>query len=70
MKIVIREWGFMRVLILVMGMIAFVQAYIQKEAVLGIAGSFLLITAFANVVCCSNSSCAVKPVISVEDKRT
>ena len=58
-KTLLNNWSVMRGLRLVLGLIAFVQSFIQKDITLGIIAGFLLLTAIANVGCCGSNGCAV-----------
>lgn len=53
----LKSWGFMRVLRLVFGAFAIVQAIITLDIVLGILGLIVGGMAFLNVGCCSTSGC-------------
>ncbi len=59
MKTVLRNWNIMRGLRLALGIFAIVQAFTQKDTVLGIIGGFLLFTALANIGCCGSNGCVV-----------
>ncbi len=58
-KAILNNWSVMRGLRLVIGLIALVQSFIQKDITLGVVAGFLLVTAIANVVCCGSNNCAV-----------
>lgn len=58
-KSILNNWSVMRGLRLVMGLIALVQAVIQKDLTLGVIAGFLLLTAVANIGCCGSRGCAV-----------
>ncbi len=68
MKALLINWSIMRGLRLVVGLIALVQSIIQKDITLGILAGFLLLTAIANVGCCSNKGCAVNFKNSKKEK--
>ena len=59
MKEILNNWSLMRGLRLLMGLIALVQAVVQKDVTLGVIAGFLLLTAVANVGCCGSRGCAV-----------
>lgn len=44
-------WNFMRILRLVIGVIIIIQAILEKEAILGLLGSVVLLTALTNTGC-------------------
>lgn len=58
-KAILNNWSLMRGLRLVIGAIALVQSFIQRDITLGIIAGFLLLTAITNVGCCGNNGCAV-----------
>ncbi|RYY01075.1 MAG: hypothetical protein EOO53_19845 [Gammaproteobacteria bacterium] len=59
MKAILNNWSVMRGLRLLIGIIALVQSFIQKDITLSIIAGFLLVTAIANVGCCGGNGCAV-----------
>ena len=59
MKAILNNWSIMRGLRLVLGIAALVQAFIQKDILLGLLAAFLLLTAIANIGCCGSNSCVV-----------
>ncbi len=59
MKAILSNWSIMRGLRLVLGIAAFVQAFIQKDITLGLLAAFLLLTAISNIGCCGLNGCAV-----------
>ncbi len=70
MKAILNNWSIMGVLRLVIGLIALVQSIIQKGITLGIIAGFLLLTAIANIGCCSSKGCAVNFKYSKKEKET
>lgn len=56
----LKSWGFMRVLRLVFGAFAIVQAIMTLDIVLGILGLVVGGMAFLNVGCCGNNGCETK----------
>lgn len=59
MEAILKNWSIMRGLRLVLGVIAIVQAVVQKDMTLGVIAGFLLLTAIVNVGCCGSNGCAV-----------
>ena len=59
MKTILNNWSVMRGLRLVLGIVALVQAFIQKDITVGLLAVFLLVTAIANIGCCGSNGCAV-----------
>jgi len=58
MKAILNNWSIMRGLRLLLGIAALVQAFIQKDIMLGFLAGFLLLTAIANIGCCGANGCA------------
>jgi hypothetical protein len=56
---ILKSWGFMRVLRVVFGVYAIVQAIITLDVVLGILGLVVGGMAFLNVGCCGTSGCDI-----------
>jgi hypothetical protein len=61
MKTLLSNWTFMRALRLLLGIAAAVQAFLQKDPLIGLLAGFLLITALANIGCCGSTGCAIDP---------
>ena len=59
MKTILNNWSVMRGLRLGLGIVALVQAFIQKDITVGLLAGFLLLTAIANIGCCGANGCAV-----------
>ncbi len=49
----------MRGLRLIIGIAIFIQAYTQKDLMLGLLAGFLSLTAIANIGCCGSKGCTV-----------
>ena len=60
----------MRSLRLIIGLVAMVQAIVQKDAVIGVLSAFLLFTALANVGCCGAEGCALDVNKNEKRRRT
>jgi hypothetical protein len=54
----LKSWGLMRVLRLVLGIFAIVQAFITLDIVIGILGLGISGMAFLNVGCCGSNGCS------------
>jgi hypothetical protein len=54
---ILKSWGFMRVLRVVFGAFAIVQAIISLDIVLGIMGLVVGGMAFLNIDCCGANGC-------------
>lgn len=57
MKAILNNWTLMRGLRLVLGIIALVQALIQKDITLALLAGFLLLTAIVDIGCCGSNGC-------------
>lgn len=55
------NWSLMRLLRLAIGIWALVASFTNKDMMVGLLGSFLVLTAIANVGCCGAGGCAVNP---------
>ena len=55
----IKSWGYMRILRLIIGVIAIVQAIITADIIIGLMGIIIGGMAFFNTGCCSTSGCDV-----------
>lgn len=56
MKNLLVNWTVMRRIRMGLGIIILIQAILQKDAISGIFAGILMVTAFANVGCCSAST--------------
>lgn len=65
MKTIIHNWNGMRIFRLLLAVAVLVQAFIQKDILMGLIAAFLGYTAIANKGCCGSNGCAVntKPQI-------
>ncbi|MDX2173848.1 MAG: hypothetical protein SFY56_12065 [Bacteroidota bacterium] len=64
-----KTWGFMRLLRLVFGAFAIVQAIITQDIVLGILGATVGGTAFLNFTCCCSDNCGNEQNLSSFSKK-
>ena len=53
------SWGYMRILRLIIGVIAIIQAIITADIIIGMMGIIIGGMAFFNTGCCSTSGCNV-----------
>jgi hypothetical protein len=60
MQTLLSGWNIMRVLRLVIGIAAMIQAYQQSSWPLAVAGFFVMLLALANLGCCGTAGCTVK----------
>ena len=67
MKAIFNNWNVMRGLRLALGMIILVQAFIQRDFLIGLLSGFLLFTAVANIGCCGANSCGTN--LKNQDKK-
>ncbi|MCC6287278.1 MAG: hypothetical protein IT249_05285 [Chitinophagaceae bacterium] len=56
---IISGWNAMRILRTVMGIVALIFAFIDKDFLLGAAGGLLLGMGIMNISCCGVSGCSV-----------
>lgn len=59
MKSIFNNWNVMRLLRLALGIFALVQAFFQKDIIVGLLAGFLLFTAIAYVGCCGSNGCGL-----------
>jgi hypothetical protein len=59
MNTLLSNWTFMRALRVIMGVIAFGQAFVMQDWILGIAGALLLVMGIFNIGCCGINGCGV-----------
>lgn len=59
MQTLLSGWSVMRVLRLVIGIAAMIQAYQQSSWPLAVAGFFVMLLALANLGCCGAGGCTV-----------
>lgn len=59
MNAILNNWTIMRLIRLGLGIVACIQAFIIKDAAIGLLGAFLLLTAITNTRCCGSTGCAV-----------
>jgi len=67
-KRITNGWNILRMLRLLIGIAAVVQGISQRENVLWIAGSFLLLSAVFDFGCCGSTGCAVRPRAKTTNK--
>lgn len=58
MEKILRQWTWIRIVRLLIGIGAAVQGIYQKEYVLLVAGGFIAISALLNAGCCGSAGCA------------
>ena len=55
----LRNWNFVRILRLVLGLVIVGQGIVTADWLFGLAGAFLSFMAIANIGCCGVNGCAV-----------
>lgn len=57
LKTYLQGWGFMRTLLLILGIIVIGQAITTWDAILGLMGAFLIAMPLFNIGCCGSGGC-------------
>ncbi|MER3465140.1 MAG: hypothetical protein C4329_12730 [Chitinophagaceae bacterium] len=68
MKTILSNWSVMRGLRLLIGLLVIVQSVMQKDVLLGVLVTFLLLTAIANIGCCDSNGCTVNNRNRIKEK--
>lgn len=64
---IVRNWNFMRLLRLVLGLSILIQAMLVKDWTMGIMGLVFTMFPILNIGCCGTSGCATRPVKNNND---
>ena len=57
-QVIKSNWNFMRILILLAGIVALWQAILMKDYLLGAAGIMLMVMSAFNIGCCGTRGCS------------
>lgn len=68
MKSILHHWNGMRIFRMVLAIAVLVQAFIQKDTLMGLVGAFLGYTALANKGCCGSNGCVVNTQLNEKKK--
>ncbi|MES2519395.1 MAG: hypothetical protein V4585_14880 [Bacteroidota bacterium] len=67
MTAILKNWDFMRILRLGMGLWIIYSSFTDRQPLIGLLGTFFVYQAIMNVGCCGSGGCSI-PTAKIDDK--